>query len=92
MCICVTYLILLIIFMLLYFQLKRMKQIEQERDVLMQGLRAVEQARDWYLKQIVAVQEKMKYLGRVSSLSITFISLQSIMIRLNPIRMAEEML
>ncbi|CAH0390784.1 unnamed protein product [Bemisia tabaci] len=47
-----------------YNMLKRMKQIEQERDVLMQGLRAVEQARDWYLKQIVAVQEKMKYLGR----------------------------
>jgi hypothetical protein len=58
-----------------YNMLKRMKQIEQEKDVLMQGLNAVEKAREWYLKQVAAVQEKMKYLGRmghvVSSL-ITF--------------------
>lgn len=50
-----------------YNMLKRMKQIEQEKDVLMQGLQAVERARDWYLKQISAVQEKMKYLGRMGS-------------------------
>lgn len=50
-----------------YNMLKRMKQIEQEKDVLMQGLQAVEKARDWYLKQIAAVQEKMKYLGRMGS-------------------------
>ena len=49
------------------FQLKRMKQIEQEKDVLMQGLQAVERAREWYLKQVAAVQEKMKYLGRMGS-------------------------
>uniref|UniRef100_A0A1B6HNP1 Suppressor APC domain-containing protein n=1 Tax=Homalodisca liturata TaxID=320908 RepID=A0A1B6HNP1_9HEMI len=50
-----------------YNMLKRMKQIEQEKDVLMQGLQAVEKARDWYLKQVAAVQEKMKYLGRMGS-------------------------
>lgn len=44
-----------------------MKQIEQEKEVLMQGLQAVEKARDWYIKQITAVQEKMKYLGRMPS-------------------------
>ncbi|XP_068918198.1 suppressor APC domain-containing protein 2 [Tenebrio molitor] len=48
-----------------YNMLKRMKQIEQEKDVLMQGLNAVEKAREWYLKQVAAVQEKMKYLGRM---------------------------
>ncbi|XP_018569784.1 suppressor APC domain-containing protein 2 [Anoplophora glabripennis] len=48
-----------------YNMLKRMKQIEQEKEVLMQGLSAVEKARDWYLKQVAAVQEKMKYLGRM---------------------------
>lgn len=48
-------------------QLKRIKQIEQEKDVLMQGLTAVERAREWYLKQVAIVQEKMKYLGRVGS-------------------------
>ncbi|KAI4470679.1 hypothetical protein MML48_1g16488 [Holotrichia oblita] len=42
-----------------------MKQIEQEKDVLMQGLNAIEKAREWYLKQVAAVQEKMKYLGRM---------------------------
>ncbi|XP_030753756.1 suppressor APC domain-containing protein 2 [Sitophilus oryzae] len=48
-----------------YNMLKRMKQIEQEKEVLMTGLTAVEKARDWYLKQVAAVQEKMKYLGRM---------------------------
>jgi len=47
--------------------LKRIKQIEQEKEVLMHGLQAVERARDWYHKQIAAVQEKMKYLGRTNS-------------------------
>lgn len=58
-----------------------MKQIEQEKEVsyvtlvlkhfwmfvkvLMNGLGAVERARDWYLKQIAVVQDKMKYLGRM---------------------------
>lgn len=31
----------------------------------MNGLGAVERARDWYLKQIANVQDKMKYLGRM---------------------------
>uniref|UniRef100_A0A8D8RJC0 Cyclin-dependent kinase 8 n=1 Tax=Cacopsylla melanoneura TaxID=428564 RepID=A0A8D8RJC0_9HEMI len=50
-----------------YNMLKRMKQIELERDILMQGLAAVEKAKDWYTKQISGVQEKMKYLGRMGS-------------------------
>lgn len=48
-----------------YNMLKRMKQIEQEKDVLMQGLNSIEKAREWYLKQIATVQDKMKYLGRM---------------------------
>lgn len=48
-------------------QLKRMKQMEQEKEVLLEGLHAVERARDWYLKQVAAVSEKMKYLGRMGS-------------------------
>ncbi|XP_071449890.1 suppressor APC domain-containing protein 2 [Hetaerina americana] len=51
-----------------YNMLKRMKQIEQEKDVLMQGLQAVDRAREWYLRHIGAVQEKMKYLGKMGSL------------------------
>lgn len=47
--------------------MKRMKQIEQEKDILLQGLSAVEKARDWYLKQISITQEKIKHLGRMGS-------------------------
>lgn len=48
-----------------YSMLKRMKQIEQEKDVLMQGLSAVEKAREWYIKQVAVVQDKMKCLGKM---------------------------
>lgn len=48
-----------------YNMLKRMKQIEQEKEVLIGGLNAIEKARDWYMKQIAATQDKMKYLGRM---------------------------
>ncbi|XP_040167000.1 suppressor APC domain-containing protein 2 [Anopheles arabiensis] len=50
-----------------YNMLKRLKQIEQEKDILLQGLTAVERAREWYHKQLAAVQEKMRYLGRPGS-------------------------
>ncbi|XP_058792651.1 suppressor APC domain-containing protein 2 isoform X2 [Phymastichus coffea] len=50
-----------------YNMMKRMKQIEQEKDVLLQGLSAVEKARDWYLKQISITQEKIKNLGTMRS-------------------------
>ena len=63
-----------------YNMLKRIKQIEHEKDVLMQGLTAVERAREWYLKQVAIVQEKMKYLGRVGSHAVTkknFLKLKS---------------
>lgn len=50
-----------------YNLLKRMKQIEQEKDVLLQGLTAVEEAREWYLKQLAEVQEKIRYAGRMGA-------------------------
>ncbi|XP_052863010.1 uncharacterized protein LOC128269667 [Anopheles cruzii] len=50
-----------------YNMLKRLKQIEQEKDILVQGLTAIEQTRDWYLKQLATVQEKIRYLGRPGS-------------------------
>jgi len=50
-----------------YNMLKRLKQFEQEKDVLLQGLSSVEKAREWYLKQIGLVQDKIKYLGRMGS-------------------------
>ncbi|XP_034951780.1 suppressor APC domain-containing protein 2 isoform X2 [Chelonus insularis] len=50
-----------------YNMIKRIKQIEQEKDILCQGLAAVEKAREWYLKQIASTQEKMKHLGSMTS-------------------------
>ncbi|XP_013387793.1 suppressor APC domain-containing protein 2 [Lingula anatina] len=52
-----------------YNMLKRMKQLEQERDVLLQGLEAVDKAREWYHNQLIAVQEKQKYLGKSTAQS-----------------------
>lgn len=50
-----------------YNMLKRLKQYEEEREVLLLGLSSVEKAREWYTKQIIGVQEKIKYLGRMGS-------------------------
>ncbi|XP_012258431.2 suppressor APC domain-containing protein 2 isoform X2 [Athalia rosae] len=50
-----------------YNMMKRMKQIEQEKDVLLQGLTALDKTREWYLKQISATQEKIRHVGRMGS-------------------------
>ena len=47
--------------------MKRMKQIEQEKDLLITGLSAIEKAREWYLKQLATTQEKIKQLGVMGS-------------------------
>ncbi|XP_076320963.1 suppressor APC domain-containing protein 2-like isoform X4 [Tachypleus tridentatus] len=44
-----------------------MKQLEQERDVLYQGLEAIERARDWYQQEIECVMKKMPYFSQTSS-------------------------
>ncbi|XP_063794554.1 suppressor APC domain-containing protein 2 [Pseudophryne corroboree] len=47
-----------------YSLLKKMKDMEHEKDLLLQGLEMVEKARDWYLQQIHAVQEQQRNLGK----------------------------
>ncbi|KAM8933406.1 suppressor APC domain-containing protein 2 isoform 2-T2 [Pelodytes ibericus] len=47
-----------------YSLLKKMKELEQDKDFLIQGLEMVEQARDWYHHQIHAVQEQQRNLGK----------------------------
>ncbi|KAK7583944.1 hypothetical protein V9T40_004907 [Parthenolecanium corni] len=47
--------------------LKKIKQIESEKEVLVEGLQAVERAREWYRKQLAIVQDKMKYVCRSGS-------------------------
>ena len=48
------------------FQIRRMKQLEQEKDSLLQGLEVVERTRDWYHKQIALVTEKQNYVEKTS--------------------------
>lgn len=56
-----------------YNMLKRLKHYEEEKDVLMQGLSAVEKAQEWYFKQLAIVEDKIKYLGRIESHSVSLI-------------------
>lgn len=43
-----------------YGMIRRLKLLEEEREVLQKGLQAVERARDWYLRQIGIVQDKLE--------------------------------
>ncbi|CAN7937021.1 unnamed protein product [Ixodes hexagonus] len=47
-----------------YSMLRRMKQLEQEKNCLQQGLSAIERAREWYQQRIGSVQEKMLQAGK----------------------------
>lgn len=47
-----------------YNMLKRIRHLEEEKDLLLDGLHAVENTQEWYFKQIALVQEKMKSLSR----------------------------
>ncbi|XP_074654468.1 uncharacterized protein LOC141908351 [Tubulanus polymorphus] len=51
---------------------KKMKQLEQERDILIQGLQVVEEARDWYKHQITNVQERQQTLSKNQQLELPF--------------------
>ena len=53
-----------------WLQIKRMKQLEQERDLLLQGLEAVNRAHEWYQQQLQSVQEKQKLIGKGASPSV----------------------
>ncbi|XP_022668034.1 chromatin modification-related protein eaf-1-like isoform X4 [Varroa destructor] len=43
-----------------YGMIRRLKLLEEEREVLQKGLQAVERARDWYLRQVGNVQDKLQ--------------------------------
>ncbi|NXX80275.1 SAPC2 protein, partial [Urocolius indicus] len=44
--------------------LKHMKELEQEKDFLLQGLELLERARDWYHQHIQLMQERQRLLGK----------------------------
>ncbi|KAM6431033.1 suppressor APC domain-containing protein 2 isoform 3-T3 [Liasis olivaceus] len=50
-----------------YEMLKQVKELEEEKDFLLQGLELVEGAREWYRQQIRCLQEQQKQLGRSAS-------------------------
>ncbi|XP_071482391.1 suppressor APC domain-containing protein 2-like [Diadema antillarum] len=47
-----------------YNMLKRMKQLEQERDTFLHGLEALELARDWYRQQLADIKERQDRLNK----------------------------
>ncbi|NXL68374.1 SAPC2 protein, partial [Chordeiles acutipennis] len=47
-----------------FSMLKHMKELEQEKDFLLQGLELVERAREWYHQHIQFMQERQRLLGK----------------------------
>ncbi|PKK18027.1 suppressor APC domain containing 2 [Columba livia] len=47
-----------------FSMLKHMKELEQEKDFLLQGLELVERAREWYHQHIQLMQERQRLLGK----------------------------
>lgn len=45
-------------------QLKYMKELEQEKDFLLQGLELIDRAREWYHQHIQLMQEHQRFLGK----------------------------
>ncbi|XP_073908860.1 suppressor APC domain-containing protein 2 isoform X2 [Castor canadensis] len=45
-------------------ELKQMKELEQEQEVLLQGLEMMARGRDWYQQQLQRVQERQRRLGQ----------------------------
>ncbi|XP_010083208.1 PREDICTED: suppressor APC domain-containing protein 2-like, partial [Pterocles gutturalis] len=47
-----------------FSMLKHMKELEQEKDFLLQGLELIERAREWYHQHIQFMQERQRLLGK----------------------------
>lgn len=45
-------------------QLQQMRELEQEKEVLLQGLELMARGRDWYQQQLQRVQERQRRLGQ----------------------------
>ncbi|ALC40891.1 CG3880, partial [Drosophila busckii] len=50
-----------------YNMLKRLKHLEEQRELLLFGLDGVEKARDFFMQQVLNVQEQIKYFGRLGA-------------------------
>ncbi|XP_054158086.1 suppressor APC domain-containing protein 2-like [Oppia nitens] len=47
--------------------IRRIQQLEQERSIFFQGLEGIDRARDWYLRQIAIIQDKISYVTKVGT-------------------------
>uniref|UniRef100_A0A8C3NTC2 Suppressor APC domain-containing protein n=1 Tax=Geospiza parvula TaxID=87175 RepID=A0A8C3NTC2_GEOPR len=47
-----------------FSMLKYMKELEQEKDFLLQGLELIDRAREWYHQRIQLMQEHQRFLGK----------------------------
>ncbi|XP_028575673.1 suppressor APC domain-containing protein 1 isoform X1 [Podarcis muralis] len=50
-----------------YDMLKRMQELERERDALLQGLEMVERVRDWFQRHLLEAQRRQKHMGTEAS-------------------------
>ncbi|CAG2101089.1 unnamed protein product [Medioppia subpectinata] len=50
-----------------FYSIRRIQQLEQERSLFMQGLDGIDRARDWYLRQIAIIQDKISYVTKVGT-------------------------
>ena len=51
---------------LIFSQMKRMKQLEEEMSTLRGGMAMLDAARDWYKGQMAHVADKQAMLGKIS--------------------------
>ncbi|CAG2166792.1 unnamed protein product [Oppiella nova] len=50
-----------------FYSIRRIQQLEQERGLFLQGLDGIDRARDWYLRQIAIIQDKISYVTKVGT-------------------------
>lgn len=59
---------LIVVMMFVFWQLKHMKELEQEKDSLLAGLDVLDHAREWYQTQIHNVIETQRHVGQSNSI------------------------
>lgn len=46
------------------YTVRRFQQLQQEKDIIQRGLVELDKTRDWYLRQLATIQEKLIFAGR----------------------------
>ena len=61
-------------------QIRRLRQLEAERDMLYQGLDVVERARVWYKQQLQSIFDRIQYLPQGSNDPVSIFNFHMIVI------------